>query len=69
MLEIDYWMVAIETKFVEVARVAEKLVVLEAEIKKSDQGLQVAKLAEQTGQGRLDLAQEEEMIQDADNQG
>ena len=62
-------MVAVETKFVEIARVAEKLVVLEAEIKKSNQGLQVAKLAEQTGQGRLDLAQEEEMIQDADNQG
>ena len=69
MLEIDYWMIAIETKFVEVARVAEKLVVLEAEIKKSNQELQVAKLAEQTGQGRLDLAQVEEMIQDADNQG
>ena len=61
-------MVAVETKFVEIARVAEKLVVLEAEIKKSNQELQVAKLAEQTGQGRLDLAQEEEMIQDVDNQ-
>ena len=61
-------MVAVETKLVGVARVAEKLVVLEAEIKKLSQGLQVAKLAEQTGQGRLDLAQEEEMIQDADNQ-
>ena len=61
-------MVAVETKFVEIARVVEKLVVFEAEIKKSNQGLQVAKLSEQTGQGRLDLAQEEEMIQDADNQ-
>ena len=68
MLGIDYWMVAIETKFVEVARVAEKLVVLEAEIKRLSQGLQVAKLAEQTDQGRLDLAQEEEMIRDADSQ-
>ena len=49
MLEVDYWMIAIETKSVEVARIAEKLVVLEAEIKKLNQGLQVAKLAEQTG--------------------
>ena len=61
-------MVAVETKLVETARIEEKLMVLEAEIKKLSQGLKVAKLAEQTDQGRLDLAQEEEMIQDADNQ-